>query len=217
MMDAKTTRDQVVRDAKSTLILDAALKVFSEKGFHEARLDDIAVAAGFSKASLYNYYEDKESIFLNLLIRMHEKIIETLSAGIQKDQHILENLTSMLRSILKIYYENFSFSMTMSDLKSMAPVSIEKFQKHHESLMMRFKEHSAQMLELSVNVFSNARARGEIKSSIDDKTLAEFVTALIHGVLFDCKARGKIEIDEKLISNIREFLVKGIGIFPKPM
>ncbi len=216
-MDAKTTRDQIVRDAKSTLILDAALKVFAEKGFHEARLDDIAATAGFSKASLYNYYEDKESIFLNILIRMHEKIIETLKAGIQKDQNIVENLSSMLRSILKIYNENFSFSMTIGDLKSMAPSSVEKFQKHHEALMLRFKDHSAQMLELSVNVFSTARARGEINSSLSDKKLSEFVSALIRSVLFDCKAMGKIDNEEILIKNVIEFITNGIGITKKPV
>jgi AcrR family transcriptional regulator len=79
-MDAKENRDQIVRDAKSSLILDAALKMFAEKGFHETRLDDIAAAAGFSKASLYNYYADKEAIFLHIIIRMHEKIIEALKA-----------------------------------------------------------------------------------------------------------------------------------------
>ncbi len=77
-LNPREAKDQLVRDAKSNLILDAALKTFAEKGYHETRLDDIAAAAGFSKASLYNYYEDKEEIFLHILIRMHEKILEVL-------------------------------------------------------------------------------------------------------------------------------------------
>jgi AcrR family transcriptional regulator len=211
MMDAKENRDQVVRDAKSSLILDAALKVFAEKGFHETRLDDIAATAGFSKASLYNYYEDKESIFLHILIRMHEKIIEAFKTEIQKDRHIKDNLTAMATAIFKIYNENFSFSMSMSDLKTMAPISIEKFQKHHELLMSRFKQHSKVIKELSVSVFAIARQRGEITTPIADATLAQYVESLMRSEFCDCKMAGKIGDEEKRVRNIMEFLANGIG------
>jgi AcrR family transcriptional regulator len=211
-MDAKETRDQVVRDAKSSLILDAALKVFAEKGFHETRLDDIALVAGFSKASLYNYYEDKESIFLQILIRMHEKILEALKTEIRKDRHIKENLTAMIRAVFRIYSENFSFSMGMNDLKSMAPISMEKFQKHHEHLMSRFKHYSREITDLSVSVFSIARQRGEISSQIEDKTLTQYIASLMRGVIFDCKMAGKIGDPEKQVKSLVEFLTNGLGL-----
>jgi AcrR family transcriptional regulator len=216
MMDAKETRDQIVRDAKSSLILDAALKMFAEKGFHETRLDDIAAAAGFSKASLYNYYEDKEAIFLQIIIRMHEKIIDGLKAEIHNDRPIRENLTAMVRSIFRIYNENFSFTFSMTDLKTMAPINIEKFQKHHELLMSRFKQYSKEIGELSVSVFSNARQRGEIATPVEDKTLALFVTSLMRGVLFDCKVAGKIGDIETHVSNIMEFLTNGLRFTEVP-
>jgi AcrR family transcriptional regulator len=215
MMDAKENRDQVVRDAKSSLILDAALKVFAEKGFHETRLDDIAATAGFSKASLYNYYEDKEAIFIHILIRMHEKIIEVLKTEIQKDRHIKDNLTAMARAIFRIYKENFSFSMNMTDLKNREPISMEKFQKHHEQLMARFKQYSREITELSVSVFSIARKRGEINTQITDATLAQYVESLMRSEFCDCKMAGKIGDEEKRVQNIMEFLANGIGFSQK--
>jgi AcrR family transcriptional regulator len=208
----KEIRDQIVRDTKSNLILDAALKVFAEKGYHETRLDDVAAVAGFSKASLYNYYEDKESIFLHILIRMHEKILEVFKTEIVKERHIAGNLSAILRAILKIYSENFSFTMSMADLKSMAPISLEKFQQHHHALMARFKQYSKQMFELSVSVFSIARDRGEIATSLDDKTLSLYITSLVRGIIFDCKNSGNIGDTEVQIRNMLEFLSNGIGI-----
>jgi AcrR family transcriptional regulator len=44
-------------------IVDAALRVFAEKGFAAAKLDDIARRAGVSKGALYLYFETKEEIF----------------------------------------------------------------------------------------------------------------------------------------------------------
>ncbi|MBM3533762.1 MAG: TetR/AcrR family transcriptional regulator [Alphaproteobacteria bacterium] len=44
-------------------LLAAALRVFAEKGFAAARLDDVAREAGVSKAALYLYFESKQAIF----------------------------------------------------------------------------------------------------------------------------------------------------------
>lgn len=48
-------------------ILAAVLRVFSDKGFTAARMDDIAAAAGLSKGGLYNHFASKEDVFLALL------------------------------------------------------------------------------------------------------------------------------------------------------
>ena len=49
-------------------ILEAALKVFSVKGFHKATNKDIAQAAGgISPGLIYWYFKDKEDLFLSLI------------------------------------------------------------------------------------------------------------------------------------------------------
>jgi len=210
-LNPKETKDQLVRDAKSNLILDAALRTFAEKGYHEARLEDIAAAAGFSKASLYNYYEDKEEIFLHILIRMHEKILEVLKTEIREDRHILDNLQAMLRAILKIYSDNFSFTMSMTDLKTMAPTSMQRFQERHHELTTRFKHYSKEMLDLSATVFALGRKRGEITSRIDDKVLSQYVTSIVRGVMFDFKIAGRVGDIDAHVRDIIEFLTRGLG------
>ncbi len=212
----RETRDQLVRDAKSNLILDAALRVFSEKGYHESRLEDIAATAGFSKASLYNYYEDKEEIFLHILIRAHEKFIEVLKVEIRDDRHIRDNISAMLNAILKVYSENLSFPMSMTDFKTLAPGSMQRFQDRHQQLMARLKHYAKEIADLSAAIFSVGRKRGEIVSKLDDKTLSQYVTSLIRGVLFDCKAEGKLGDVNAHAANIMEFLSHGIGFAKVP-
>lgn len=51
-------------------ILDAALLVFSERGFGAARMDDIAERAGMSKGGLYAHFRSKEAVFEAVLQRM---------------------------------------------------------------------------------------------------------------------------------------------------
>ena len=48
-------------------IIDATLDLFEERGFHGTLVDDIANAVGISRAALYQYFESKEEIFIELL------------------------------------------------------------------------------------------------------------------------------------------------------
>lgn len=56
-------------EARPDEILDAALLVFTEKGFEAARVDDIAARAGLSKGAIYLYFESKEALLRGLIDR----------------------------------------------------------------------------------------------------------------------------------------------------
>src|ERR671928_1168205 len=56
-------RSEEQRQAKLQAILNAALDVFAEKGFSDARLDDVATRAGVAKGTIYLYVASKEALF----------------------------------------------------------------------------------------------------------------------------------------------------------
>lgn len=56
-------RSESERQAKLQAILDAALDVFLENGFAEARLDDVAARAGVAKGTIYLYVPSKQALF----------------------------------------------------------------------------------------------------------------------------------------------------------
>jgi AcrR family transcriptional regulator len=55
------------KQARPSEILDAALKIFAEKGFAGARMDDIAKRAGVTKGTIYLYFENKDAVFKTLV------------------------------------------------------------------------------------------------------------------------------------------------------
>ncbi len=61
-----TPRPNVSKERKEQ-ILRAALRVFSRRGFHKARMDDIAQEANLSKGALYLYFRGKETLIEALL------------------------------------------------------------------------------------------------------------------------------------------------------
>jgi AcrR family transcriptional regulator len=60
-----------IRKERKLQIIEAALEVFAQNGFHKASISEIAKEAGISKGLLYNYFQDKE-----------ELLIEVMSGGI---------------------------------------------------------------------------------------------------------------------------------------
>lgn len=66
-------------------ILDAARRVFATKGYHEAKVGDIAAAANVAKGTVYLYFADKRSIFVQLVdglfVRLSAAILRVDPAG----------------------------------------------------------------------------------------------------------------------------------------
>jgi len=67
-----------IGEANAGRILDAALKVFAAFGFHGARLDQIATAAGLSKPNLLYYFKSKEALYTAVLQRTLDMWLEPL-------------------------------------------------------------------------------------------------------------------------------------------
>jgi len=52
-------------------LLEAALAVFSQRGFRNTRLDDVADAAGVTKGAIYHYFDTKEELLLSVIEHYH--------------------------------------------------------------------------------------------------------------------------------------------------
>jgi AcrR family transcriptional regulator len=57
-----------IREQKRTLILQAALKLFADEGFHSTSISRIAKSAGISKGLMYNYFKSKEELLKEIVI-----------------------------------------------------------------------------------------------------------------------------------------------------
>lgn len=79
------------RTDKHDLILDAAIEVFAEKGFHHARISDIARRAGVADGTIYLYFRNKDDVLLTIfeekmgiLINGAHKALQGIDDPLQK-------------------------------------------------------------------------------------------------------------------------------------
>ena len=83
MSDGRTTRAEAVREQRRAEILDAALQVFAEKGYHGTAVSDVVKAAGVARGTFYSYFDSKDAIFLELLDGLLQTLRDSVS-GVER-------------------------------------------------------------------------------------------------------------------------------------
>ncbi len=63
-------------------LLDAALRVFGEQGFHLASMNDIADAAGVTKPVLYQHFSSKRDLYLEVLHEVGDRLLGEVAKGV---------------------------------------------------------------------------------------------------------------------------------------
>ena len=80
---------------RRALIVDAAGRLFGERGYDATRLDDVASAAGVTKPILYRHFADKTALYLALLER-HREDLGSFAAAVPAAGSLEERLRAVL-------------------------------------------------------------------------------------------------------------------------
>ena len=75
---------QVLKEEMRKRIHEAALKEFSEKGFKNASVREIAKGAGMTVGNLYRYFDNKEALFYNIISPAYESLMQLAEQSLEK-------------------------------------------------------------------------------------------------------------------------------------
>ncbi len=93
-------------------IVSAASALFMEKGIAAVSMDDIAKAAGYSKATLYVYFENKEEIVGILVLNSMKKLYDYISSALIQHETTKARYDFICRGLVQ-YQEEFPFYFKM--------------------------------------------------------------------------------------------------------
>ncbi|MEH0825241.1 MULTISPECIES: TetR/AcrR family transcriptional regulator [Micromonospora] len=97
-MSSTPTFKRLPRAVREQQMLDAAVKVFSRRGFHAASMDEIADDAGISKPMVYAYLGTKEELFVACLHRESTRMMEAIAGAAAPELPADERLWRGLRA-----------------------------------------------------------------------------------------------------------------------
>ncbi|GAA3121980.1 AcrR family transcriptional regulator [Kribbella aluminosa] len=75
----KRRRDRAARERE---ILEAAERIFGERGYQGTSMDDVAAQVGVSKPLIYQYYGSKDGLFLACLARLRGQLLDTVADAV---------------------------------------------------------------------------------------------------------------------------------------
>lgn len=91
------------RELRKTIILDATVKLFNEKGFHAVGMRDIAALAGISAATIYRYFPSRDDIIVEALIQGINDIEILMDNALESESILLEDLAIQ---VVDYFYDN---------------------------------------------------------------------------------------------------------------
>ncbi|HWV26527.1 MAG TPA: TetR/AcrR family transcriptional regulator [Aeromicrobium sp.] len=100
-IDARPRSGRLPRSARRAQLLDVALEVFVEQGYHAASMDEIADRAGVSKPVLYQHFPGKLDLYLALL----ESSCDTVIAGVRDALASTTDNRQRVRATMELWYD----------------------------------------------------------------------------------------------------------------
>src|SRR5659263_436680 len=84
-------------------IIDCAVSVFKEKGFKETSMEEIAEKSDVSKGTLYNYFQDKESILVGYFQTVIADYGKNMTENFVENKDIKSTLYNLIAFISDIF------------------------------------------------------------------------------------------------------------------
>ncbi len=178
----RAARSEDERREKLGAILDAALDVFSEKGFADARLDEIAGRAGVAKGTVYLYVSSKQDLLERLIRTGIALPIEEAQARILASDAPAEDLLRMLFAFL-------GTEILGTRRKEIARIVLAEAARHPEFAAFYYREVVSRGLGLLRSIAERGVASGEYATDelarFPQLVLAPVLVAILWANLFE--------------------------------
>lgn len=183
-----------------TRILEAAVKVFATKGYHDAKVDDIVGEAQTSKGAFYFYFPSKQDIFIALSDTFADLLESKVSEAMQSENHRLQQMDAALRVSLGLF----------SQYRGLAKIALVQavglgavFEERRRAINDRLTRLVQTRLEAAV-------AEGSIPPLKTDLAARAWVGAL-NEIVIHWIYTGTPALEESL-PELRKFLARSIGV-----
>jgi AcrR family transcriptional regulator len=203
MAVAGKARKDVLLEFRTAEILAAARSVFAQKGFAAATIDNIALAAGIAKGTVYLYFPSKRDLFLACLrdgvLALHAESAAEIARARTPEAKLFAFISvrfhyfSRNREFFRIYYTEFSQLVTGS-----------------ANSQPEFQDLYAQQASLLESVLHRGIESARLRS-FDTARTARLIYDLIRAALAQHILHGAAESPDIPIQNLYDFVWKGIG------
>ena len=159
---------------KRQRILEAALKVFAERGFYNAKVSEVARVAGVADGTIYLYFENKDDLLIQLFEDRMEYIIRRLQDELERTPG------DPLERIRRLIHLHVDLALHDPDLAEFITVELRqssKFVKEYEN--PQFLEY----LRVLRDIVEEGQRGGFIRPGLDSRLIVRAIFGALDEVL----------------------------------
>ena len=167
--DARNGKSADDRAGKRERILDAAEKVFAERGFFAAKVADVAREAGVADGTIYLYFKNKDDLLVSLFEARMEVVNRTLAGAVAGAPTPRAQLAAFVRAYLALVAEE----PTAAEVLTIELRQSTKFMREYHA------QGFGELLRLLAGVIARGQQAGELSAAVP----AIHAARMIFGVL----------------------------------
>jgi len=187
-------RKEREKERRRQQIIVAAKRVFSEKGFNKATMEDIAKEAELSPGTLYLYFKNKEELYASLSLRILQYLhIRVTHVNKERSLSPDQKLSALMEAMYDVYDFDPLIIINMFHLQSS-----ETLKNLSESLLEEIKELSKKSIGAIAKIFEEGMEKG-IYIDRHPVALADIFWSMFSGVVL-------WEASKKIISSDKDYL-----------
>lgn len=180
-------------------ILNAAIKVFSQKGFAGTLVDRVAELAKLGKGTIYRYFEDKQDLFISTALRGIDDLKNTVLKEIEEGKDPLEKIKKAISSYLGFFEKN----PDLINIVLHAPVELQ------QEIKKRYFKHYQDHLDKMIDIFNEGIKQGRIRN-LDPCGAILILVNLLNGFVYAWGMEGRRYSLKDKIPEIIDIFFRGI-------
>jgi TetR/AcrR family fatty acid metabolism transcriptional regulator len=196
-------RSATVRAAlsdKRARILDAAIKVFAERGFHTATVAEIARAAGVADGTIYLYFKGKDDLLLRLFDEKMTELLAESKSELAKERTAPARLSRFIQLHLALVERN----------PDLASVLIVELRQSAQFIKAADRAKLAAYVDLIAEVVRDGQEKGELVDGISPATVKRAIFGALDELALGWLVSGRRTSLKKTAAEVAEWFVRGL-------
>ncbi len=190
----KAKRLERERKLRRESIIEIARKSFTELGYDQTMVEKIALEAGYTKVTIYNYFESKEDLFVAVVSRVYEKLFDIMDKHL-KQEDVSYELRSMGEAYLK-FFEKHPQDAMLFESSRLSAVTSKIVRKEDDGLEMteselEFSIQRVLLEKLMTSVITETMKSSGVQDKVDPFSVI-MVLSTFAGAIRELVMRGKM-------------------------
>ncbi len=182
-------------------ILDAALAVFTRRGYREASVDEIAAAAETSKGGVYFHFPGKQTLFRALLDLSARRLLERVEEAIGRESEPVAKADAALLTVLRVFAGHRALArLFMVEALSAGGEFPQRLLEIHDEFIAVIQRH-----------LDDAVAEGAVLP-VDTAIASRAWFGALNEVILHWLIKGEPERLEEAYAALRPLLMRSVGV-----